>query len=75
MKAKIIVEGAYNDATELKNRLGNIHSSEFYFDSLDTAKHKLFEVYKSLPEKGDKFVSYLPNTLIYGDAKASIMTI
>ncbi len=75
MKTKIVVQGGYNDATDLKNILGNIHSSEFYFDDEEKARHKLFEVYESLPKKNDKFINYLPNSLMYGNAKACIIII
>ncbi len=71
MKIRIIVEGDYNDAAELKNQLGNIHKSEFHFESHDEAKKKLIEISESLSNKKKEVIKY-PNTLMYGKAKAQI---
>lgn len=72
MKTRIIVEGDYNDAGEIKQLLGNYHGSEFHFDNKEVAENKLKNIYKLLSERKPGFLNLLPTTLIYNKAKASI---
>ena len=72
MKAKIIVEGKFNDATKIKNELGDCHKSEFYFNCFDEAKSKLDKTFESLSKGNYRFISQLPSTLMFNDAKATI---
>ena len=72
MKTRIIVEGEYNDATKIKNELGDCHRSEFHYKDFDEAKSKLTEVFEKLSKGDYRFISQLPSILMYNDAKAII---
>lgn len=69
--AKIIVEGGYNDAVEIKYILGDTHRSEFRFNNLEEAKIALNSVYEQLKNR-QKFINYFSETLLFGNAKATI---
>lgn len=73
MKTRIIVEGDYNDAGELKQLLGNYHGSEFHFDNKEVAENKLKNLYDLLSERKYNFLSLLPTMLMYNEAKATII--